>query len=50
VLTWFLVACIFIAPVILRLAVGDDEPDNALVHHQVDEPRSDPDAELAVAA
>ena len=41
-----------LAPALVLLPVWhlDREPDNALVQHQEDEPRQDPDAELAVAA
>jgi hypothetical protein len=50
VLSWILLACIPVAAVFLRLLAGEDEPDNALVQVQEDEPRSDPDDVLAVAA
>lgn len=50
VLLWFLLACIFIVPVVLRLAAGDDDPDNAIVHEQENQLRRDPDAEMQLAA
>jgi hypothetical protein len=49
VLLWFLLACILVLPVLLAF-VGDEPPDNAIVHEQEDEPRQDPDDLLAVAA
>lgn len=33
-LPWVLLACLLILPVLLRLLVGEDEPDNAITHEQ----------------
>jgi hypothetical protein len=44
---WFLLACIFIVPVVLRLAAGDEDPDNAIVHEQENEPRKPAEMRLA---
>jgi hypothetical protein len=45
VLLWIALACVVAAALILlRLAVGDEEPDNAIAQEQEREPRRDPDA------
>jgi len=48
-LFWVLLAALLVLPA-LAAFVGDEEPDNAVVQVQEDEPRQDPDGELAVAA
>lgn len=52
VLLWIALACVVLAALILlRLAVGDEEPDNAITQEQEREPRRDPDAvEMRLAA
>ena len=50
VLLWILLACFLVLPV-LAAFIGDEEPDNAIIQEQEDQPRPDPDAaEMTVAA
>lgn len=46
---WLFLAALLVLPA-LAAFIGDEEPDNAIVQVQEDEPRQDPDDLLAVAA
>lgn len=50
---WFLLACLLVLPVVLRLLGGDDEPDNAITHESGDDPHGsregEPDVLLTAA-
>lgn len=50
VLWWIIAACVCVVLPAALAFVGDEEPDNAIVHEQQDQPPKDPDADLAVAA
>ena len=47
---WLFLVALLVLPVLLRLYVGDDEPDNAITHEQESAPGQDPDDTLAVVA
>ena len=46
---WLMLAALLVLPVLLRLHVGDDGPDNAITHESGEPLDEDPDA-LAAAA
>lgn len=50
VLWWFLAVCVFVALPAALAFVGDEEPDNSIVHEQENPPRQDPAAKFAEAA
>ena len=49
-LWWILAACVLVALPAALAFVGNEEPDNAIVHEQQDAKPQDPDAALADAA
>jgi hypothetical protein len=46
---WLFLAVLLVLPA-LAAFIGDEPPDNGIVQVQEDEPRRDPDADLAVTA